>query len=260
MKKILPIIIAAVLSLSGCGTENKNTAETTSPETSSAEVTEETAMREIDPNKPVVALTFDDGPNTVTTVQVLNKLEEYGVTASFFLVGTNITDETKDVIKRAYDMGCEIDNHSKTHSYMNQMTADEIKEEISYVDDKLVEIIGKPAPFFRPPYIAVNDTMYQNIDKPFICGYGCDDWDIKVSIDERTDRTLEQVRDGAIILLHDSNGNFQTVAALDKIIPALQEQGYQFVTVTELFNVKGIEISGDDTNLYSLVQSSSEQN
>ena len=181
-------------------------------------------MREIDPDKPVVALTFDDGPNTVTTVQVLNKLEEYGVTASFFLVGTNITDETKDIVKRAYDMGCEIDSHSKTHSYMNQMSADEIKEEISYVDDKLMEIIGKPAPFFRPPYIAVNDTMYQNIDKPFICGFGCDDWDPKVTIDERTERTLEQVQDGAIILLHDSYNNFQTVAALDKIIPALQEQ------------------------------------
>lgn len=259
MKKIFPMIVAAVLSLSGCGTANINTAETASPETSSAEVTEETTMREIDPDKPVVALTFDDGPNTVTTVQVLNKLEEYGVTASFFLVGTNITDETKDIVKRAYDMGCEIDNHSKTHSYMNQMTADEIKEEISYVDDKLMEIIGKPAPFFRPPYIAVNDTMYQNIDKPFICGFGCDDWDPKVTIDERTERTLEQVQDGAIILLHDSYNNFQTVAALDKIIPALQEQGYQFVTVTELFNVKGIEISGDDTNLYSLVQSSPEQ-
>lgn len=259
MKKIFPMIIAAVLSLSGCGTANISTAETASSETSSAEVTEETTMREIDPDKPVVALTFDDGPNTVTTVQVLNKLEEYGVTASFFLVGTNITDETKDIVKRAYDMGCEIDSHSKTHSYMNQMTADEIKEEISYVDDKLMEIIGKPAPFFRPPYIAVNDTMYQNIDKPFICGFGCDDWDPKVTIDERTERTLEQVQDGAIILLHDSYNNFQTVAALDKIIPALQEQGYRFVTVTELFNVKGVEISGDDTNLYSLVQSSPEQ-
>lgn len=259
MKKIFPMLIAAALSLSGCGTANISTAETASSETSSAEVTEETTMREIDPDKPVVALTFDDGPNTVTTVQVLNKLEEYGVTASFFLVGTNITDETKNIVKRAYDMGCEIDSHSKTHSYMNQMTADEIKEEISYVDDKLMEIIGKPAPFFRPPYIAVNDTMYQNIDKPFICGFGCDDWDPKVTIDERTERTLEQVQDGAIILLHDSYNNFQTVAALDKIIPALQEQGYQFVTVTELFNVKGVEISGDDTNLYSLVQSSPEQ-
>lgn len=259
MKKIFPMLIAAVLSLSGCGTANISTAETASSETSSAEVTEETTMREIDPDKPVVALTFDDGPNTLTTVQVLNKLEKYGVTASFFLVGTNITDETKDIVKRAYDMGCEIDSHSKTHSYMNQMTADEIKEEISYVDDKLMEIIGKPAPFFRPPYIAVNDTMYQNIDKPFICGFGCDDWDPKVTIDERTERTLEQVQDGAIILLHDSYNNFQTVAALDKIIPALQEQGYQFVTVTELFNVKGVEISGDDTNLYSLVQSSPEQ-
>lgn len=259
MKKIFPMLIAAALSLSGCGTANISTAETSSSETSSAEVTEETTMREIDPDKPVVALTFDDGPNTVTTVQVLNKLEEYGVTASFFLVGTNITDETKDIVKRAYDMGCEIDSHSKTHSYMNQMTADEIKEEISYVDDKLMEIIDKPAPFFRPPYIAVNDTMYQNIDKPFICGFGCDDWDPKVTIDERTERTLEQVQDGAIILLHDSYNNFQTVAALDKIIPALQEQGYRFVTVTELFNVKGVEISGDDTNLYSLVQSSPEQ-
>ncbi len=223
-------------------------------QTTSAESESVTALSyEIDTNKPLVALTFDDGPNITTTVQVLNVLEKYQVPASFFLIGNNITDSSAKVVKRAYDMGCEIGNHSKTHSYMNEMTAEEIIEEVNFVSDKVEEITGEPTKFFRPPYIAVNDIMYDNIDMPFICGAGCNDWDDSVTVDQRAETTLKQVKDGTIILLHDAKGNTNTVKALDIIIPQLIEDGYCFVTVSELFEAKGIEISPDDTGLYTVV-------
>lgn len=208
---------------------------------------------EIDPEKPVIALTFDDGPNTDTTPLVLDMLEKYGVPGSFFLIGNNINAQTEKVVKRAYDMGCEIDNHSKTHPYMNKMTAEEITAEVDFVSDKVKEITGETTRFFRPPYIAVNETMYENIDMPFICGVGCNDWDKNVTVEQRIEKTLAQVKDGTIILLHDASGNTPTVEALDTIIPSLLDEGYQFATVSELFEAKGVEISGSDTNLYTFV-------
>ena len=256
-KKILSLLTAALM-LTACGSQAaEETATTTAVTTTTAAETEVTYARleyEIDPSKPMVALTFDDGPNTSTTTQVLDKLELYGVPASFFLIGNNISTESAKVVKRAYDMGCEIDNHSKTHGYMNQMTPEEIIAEVQFVSDKVEEITGEPTKFFRPPYIATNADMYANIDMPFIAGIGCNDWDPMVTVDQRVEKTLSQVQDGTIILLHDANGNFQTVEALDTIIPTLLEQGYQFVTVSELFEAKGISIDPDDGTIYTVVQ------
>ena len=201
----------------------------------------------------LVALTFDDGPNNNTTVDVLNILEEYGVKASFFVIGNNITKNTKPILKRTYAMGCEICNHSKSHYDMTKLTPDEIRAEVEYVTELVTEITGEPTRFFRPPYIAVNQTMYDVIDMPFICGMGCDDWDNNVSADERTERILSQVKDGTIILLHDMECNDKTVTALKTIIPSLLEKGYEFVTVSELFEIKGIELSPDDANIYTYV-------
>lgn len=198
----------------------------------------------------VIALTFDDGPNTTTTVQILDQLEKYDVTASFFVVGNNINESTEPVVRRAYEMGCEINNHSKSHGYMNKMTAEEIRDEVQTTSDKVEAITGEPTKFFRPPYIAVNQTMYDTIDLPFICGYGSNDWDSKVGVEERASKVLEQVSDGSIILLHDSYGNDKTVQALDILIPALQEQGYEFVTVSELFYCKQVAVSADTDVIY----------
>lgn len=209
---------------------------------------------ETNPNKPLVALTFDDGPNCTTTNEVLDVLEEYNVRAFFFLIGNNIDILTEDVMKRAHEMGCELGNHSMTHSDMTAMTPEEIQEELTFVSDKIEEITGSRPSFFRPPYIAVNNTMYETIDMTFICGVGCNDWDPNVTVQERIDNTLNQVEDGTIILLHDSQGNSQTVEALRTIIPTLLEEGYQFVTVTELFEAKGVTIDPADTNMYTVVK------
>lgn len=250
----MPIITSVILMMTGCTSANPDEENASTAAQTETESTVTAITYEIDPSKPLVALTFDDGPNITTTVQVLDILEKYHVPASFFLVGNNITPASEDVVKRAYDMGCEIDNHSKTHSYMNQMTQEEISAEVNYVSDKVKEITGEPTKFFRPPFIAVNSDMYEAIDMPFICGAGCNDWDTKVTVQQRIDNTLNQVTDGTIILLHDSAGNSQTVEALDTIIPSLIDEGYQFVTVAELFETKGIEINSDDSNLYTVVQ------
>ncbi len=210
-------------------------------------------MYKIDPNKPVIALTFDDGPNTGTTCEVLDILEKYMVRASFFVVGNNITPETEGVIKRAYDLGCEINNHSKTHSVMPDLTSSEIMEETAYVSEQVKRITGKDTVFFRPPYIVVNDIMLENIDMPFIAGIGCNDWEEEVTAEMRASRIKEQLHDGVIILMHDAEGNSKTVKALDMLIPYILEKGYQFATVSELFEAKGVEIRGDDVTLYNEV-------
>lgn len=242
-------------SRSSAGQTGQDTSAADSSEAVSSSDSESSDVKridyELDPSKPTIAITFDDGPNATTTMEVLDILEKYQVRASFFLIGTNINDESAKSVKRAFDLGCDIENHSKTHSYMDKMTADEIKDEVAYVNDKVKEITGTTPKFFRPPYIAVNDTMYENIDMTFISGNGCNDWDDKVTAEYRTKYLEKKAADGVIFLLHDAEGNSKTVEALDKAIPILLEKGFQFATISELFELKGIEISGTDTNIYS---------
>lgn len=195
----------------------------------------------MDNNKPLAALTFDDGPNIFTTRQVTEKLAQYGVTASFFLVGDNITEESAAVARGALEQGCEINNHSRTHSAMPQLTPEEMKAEIAYTNERIKSMIGAEPRFFRPPYIAVSREMFDNIDMPFIAGIGAEDWLDEVSAEQRAERVLSNVRDGSIILLHDMTGNYRTVNALDIIIPELISRGYELVTVSELFRRAGVE-------------------
>lgn len=188
----------------------------------------------------IIALTFDDGPNTVTTPQVLDIIEKHGIPASFFVCGSNITPESEQVMRRAAGLGCEIQNHSRTHSDMTKMSPDEIKAEIDHTSDKVEAAVGIRPRFFRPPYIAVNQLMHEVIDLTFICGLGAEDWLDEVSAEERYKRIVAQASDGLVILLHDMAGNEKTVRAIDMIIPELKEQGYRFVTVSQLFEIKNV--------------------
>lgn len=233
-------VISAVTADSTGGTTDSGSGEEAAPDTSgiAGPTTEETEMSE---EVKYIALTFDDGPNSTTTNEVIDKLEKYGIVASFFLVGNNIDDESAKSVKRAYDLGCEIDNHSRTHSNMTELSAEEIKAEYDYTDGKVYEITGEHTKFFRPPYIAVHQIVFDNVDVPFIAGIGANDWEDRVTAEMRARMILKQAKDGDIILLHDAEGNSMTVEALDTIIPELQKQGYKFVTVTELFRAKGIK-------------------
>lgn len=207
-----------------------------------------------------IALTFDDGPNTTTTIEVLDILQKYNVVASFFLIADAITPESAESVKREHDMGCEIQNHSRTHADMTQMDAAAIREEIAYTSQKIYELVGEYPTFFRPPYILVNDTMVENIDLPFICGINGLDWDPTVMFEERARLVLESAEDGSIILLHDLEGNVETVKALDIIIPKLLEEGFEFVTISDIFKNKGIEPAVHSGIVYSNVNQTKKYN
>lgn len=187
-----------------------------------------------------IALTFDDGPNTVTTPRVLDILEKEGIPASFFLIARNITPESSEMVRRAMAMGCDIENHSVTHGFMNQMTREEIREEVRVCSEQIEAITGEKPRFFRPPFIAVNDALFEEVDLTFICGQGCEDWVPTVTAKERAERVLANAEDGQIVLLHDMTGNENTVEALREIIPALKQRGFRFLTVPRLFAECGV--------------------
>lgn len=194
--------------------------------------------------KKLVALSFDDGPNTETTVKMLDVLKKHDVKASFFVIGKNINPESAIVMQRAYNEGHDIENHSKTHSAMPTLTADSIRSEIEYTSALVEKYIGERPQFFRPPYIAVDRKMFDSVNLPFICGEGSEDWVSEVTADQRYERMLASARDGLIYLLHDFVGNDNTVEAVDRIIPVLKERGFEFVTVRELFKRKDIKPAG----------------
>lgn len=191
-----------------------------------------------------VCLSFDDGPNNKgdnTMNQMLDLLEKHNIPASFFLIGNKITEENKKVIKRAMSLGCDIQNHSWTHPAMAEMDIEAIKDEYEKCDKAIEEITGKKAEFFRPPYISVGPNMYKAINVPFICGHGCQDWVESVSTEERLSQMREGTKDGTIYLLHVSEGNINTLQAVDTIVPELKAQGYTFVNLPDLFRLEGVD-------------------
>ena len=191
--------------------------------------------------KKYVALTFDDGPSKDTTPALLEILKKYNVKASFFLTGNSITEQTVKYSEMAYAMGCELCNHSENHKGMSSLSDEEIVEEVNTAEEKIKQITGKNTVFFRPPYIDYNNRMMELIDKIFICGDGAEDWVAEISAEERFERITKQVKNGSVILLHDMEGNLNTVKAVEMIIPKLIEEGYEFVTMSELFSKCGVK-------------------
>ena len=198
-----------------------------------------------------IAFTFDDGPNTEVTPKIISLFEEYGGKCTFFLIGQNINEESEKVAKYAYEHGFELENHSFTHRAMTELTDSEVKKEIDDTDALIEKISGKKPRFYRPPYIAINEKSFTQTDKTFICGLGCDDWDEKVSVSERVEKVLGFAEDGVIVLLHDSAYNHATAEALATILPELKEKGFEFVTVSGLFENKGIELLPNNGIIYS---------
>ncbi len=187
-----------------------------------------------------IALTFDDGPNTTTTLDIIDKLIKYSVPASFFVVGDNIDSDSEIAMKKAFSAGCEIQNHSKTHSAFPSLSDDKIREELAFTDEKVISAVGVKPGFFRPPYIAVDDRVLALKEHILIAGIGAEDWLDTVDAKMRAERIINNIYPGGIILLHDAKGNYMTADALDIIIPTLKDMGYTFVTISGLFEKCGV--------------------
>ena len=194
---------------------------------------------DVDPSRPMVALTFDDGPSKYTT-KILDLLELYGGRATFFVVG-NLVEAKSDTVKRAADLGCEILGHSWDHRDLTKLSANEIRAQLLNTNKVIEEITGTSPQFFRPPYGAVNDRV-KNVSREL--GFGIVNW----SIDTRDWETrnanavynviMNNVTNRAIILTHDLHGT--TADAMERVIPELIARGYQLVTVSELMYYSGI--------------------
>ncbi|WP_167958002.1 polysaccharide deacetylase family protein [Anaerosporobacter faecicola] len=190
-------------------------------------------------NTKLIALTFDDGPSIYTPI-VLDALEKNQAKATFFVVGSRITDKTKGHIKRAEELGCEIGNHTYSHINMSSSSLEKIQSEIKKTDKKVKSIIGSPTYIMRPPYGSLTEKTQKNIDKAMVF-WNVDtlDWKYR-NTDYVINYVLANAKDGDIVLMHDLYKS--TANAVDTIIRGLQEKGFKVVTVSELAQAKGKEL------------------
>lgn len=197
---------------------------------------------DIDPSKPMVALTFDDGPgyadknNNITTKQILDVLEKYGARATFFMCGSRINGSNEDLLKRELELGCELGNHTYDHThYGKKVTA----EDISKCSEKIKDASGQYPTVFRCPGGIMSNEIQKECKKenlPIVYwSVDTEDWkskDVKSVFKNATNK----VYDGSIILMHDIYPS--TVQAVEKIVPKLIKDGYQLVTVSEMIEAK----------------------
>lgn len=240
IKRIMcAFMVISVIALCGCTESSVATTAATTVETT-AENTAATA--ETKKADKIIALTFDDGPNTNTMPKLLEVLEKYDAKATFFLVGSKIDMNTSQVVKQAYDAGHEIANHSFSHMDMSGMTADKVEYEFQKVQEAVKQITGEEPKFFRPPFLQTSEIMFNTIDVPMISGRTVCDYSGGTSA-EIADEVIQNANDGRIILMHVMN---PTVDALDTILPWLYKYGFETVTVSELFERKGIDPTAND--------------
>ncbi len=188
----------------------------------------------IDPDKPMMALTFDDGPGE-RTHELLDVLEKYDAHATFFMQGIHVSQYADDV-ERMKDIGCEIGNHSYNHPQLTG-EADGGASQVAKTNELLKQACGQPATVLRPPYGAVNDQVKAAVGMPMIL-WNIDTLDWKTKDTQSTiDCVLNTADDGDIVLMHDIHSS--TVDAALELIPKLIENGYQLVTVSEMAEARG---------------------
>lgn len=180
---------------------------------------------------PAVALTFDDGPSSRYTPELLDGLKERGVKASFFLVGKNI-EENSDLIRRMEAEGHLIGNHTYNHVQLNKISDASAREEILKTNNAIYEATGRYPQYMRPPYGAWKKNMEICVEMlPVFWTIDTLDWKTQ-NVQAVCQVVEKEIEDGAIILMHDEYET--TVNAALKIVDEYQEKGYEFVTVDRL--------------------------
>lgn len=197
-----------------------------------------------DPTRPMIALTFDDGPRTAVTSRILDSLQQYGGRATFFMLGSNV-NANADVIRRMAAQGCEVANHTHDHKYISRLSADQIVSQVAGTSQKIQAVCGVAPTLLRPPGGYYNDAslaVLGSMGMPAVM-WSIDTRDWQHRNAQRTiDTVLSQVKDGDIILMHDIYE--ATADAAQVLIPELTARGYQLVTVSELAACRGGMVPG----------------
>lgn len=192
----------------------------------------------IDPTKPMIALTFDDGPAKATS-RILDSLEANGARATFYMVG-NRMNSYQSTVQRMQALGCELGSHSWDHTYLTRLSASGIHTNLNRFDSNLQAITGVRSVTMRPPGGFINGSVREALasyGQPAIM-WSIDTMDWKTQNAKSTINTvLSKVQDGDIVLMHDLYG--ATASAAESLIPELIKRGYQLVTISELASYRG---------------------
>ena len=195
-----------------------------------------------EPEEKLIALTFDDGPSPKNTTALLDGLAQRGVSATFFLVGSMVESSPR-LVERMEEEGHQIAVHTYNHdsaSGLRGLSEAQFDAQVGVTSRMLTELTGQTEFALRPPYGFVDDGVRQREPGPIIL-WSVDTEDWKYRDTRRVVRhVLDNARDGSVVLLHDIFAT--SVDAALQIVDALQAQGYRFVTVDELFALRGVEL------------------
>ena len=192
-------------------------------------------IRSVQTAEPVVALTFDDGPTRYTD-DILAVLEEYQVTATFFLIGSQLR-RYSDYVTRLIPEGHSVGNHSYDHRHISVQSEPDLLKNIAKTQLLFYDFLGVLPIYYRPPYGDVNETQELLLRKHFsyLVRWSIDpkDWDRKRSQDDIINHVLTSLKPGSIVVLHERK---QTSKFLPELILAIQQEGYQLVSLDYLIN------------------------
>lgn len=202
---------------------------------------------EIDKNKKMVAITLDDGPHKTLTARAMDAFEKYGGRGTFFQLGEKM-DKNPDVVKDVYERGHEVASHTYSHAQLTKLDAAKLDEEIKKTQDACFKITGSEPTLVRPPYGLKNDTVknaLNSYDLTMILWDGdTEDWrysknanGAQIICDNIIRDAKAKSGDGNIVLIHDIHEN--SVAGLEMALEKLSQDGYEFVTVSDLLKYKG---------------------
>lgn len=190
--------------------------------------------RNIDYGDKVVALTFDDGPSKYTN-DIIDILKKNDACGTFFVVGNKVSFYDQTLVKMVKN-GNEIGNHSYSHKWLNRLSADEFKKEINRTQDEVKKVTGFTPKLFRPTYGGYTDRLKSYTDLLFVLwDVDSSDWKVKRK-DKILKNVIPNVKDGSIILFHDNHE--YAALAIESVIQELADDGYKFVTVSELLEIK----------------------
>jgi peptidoglycan-N-acetylglucosamine deacetylase len=205
--------------------------EHTAPATHSAAPAE--PVYYVDGGPKGIALTIDDGPSPIYTPQVLRLLAKYKITASFSMIGENVT-YYPEIAREVADAGHMIVNHTWNHADLALLSAAQTRTEIASATDAIHTAVGRTPTMFRAPYGAWSTAALEYCASehltPLDWSVDPRDWSMP-GVREIVTNIMANTRTGSIILEHDGGGNrSETVAALKIVIPRLLGEGYHFTT------------------------------
>ncbi|MDR3562224.1 MAG: polysaccharide deacetylase family protein [Negativicutes bacterium] len=195
-------------------------------------------VRKIPTAHKVVAITIDDGPHPKTTPQILAVLKAKQVKATFFVLGEKV-ERFPEILSQEVAAGHEIGSHAYSHAHLSEIRKDKIDPELEKAEEVISRVAPRPT-LFRPPGGLYNHTVLEIAGRHhytmILWSIDTKDWSAP-PVEKVVDAVLDNIRPGSIVLFHDGNYPLPTPKALEIIIDRLKEQGYEFITISELLEL-----------------------